>query len=175
MEGYKRLLLGRTFTLQRSKRLFPVLVISMSRPPHLLQNPNLDEMPVTRSQSQRSSSGMDTHGLGRGRMDPLTGQTPSASRSGGSQRPAVASSFPPTAPQPAPTVRLAPYISVDHLQYISQDRSRGSPLGDDSYYAIQLNPVSVRIHDPAGGVGRVECTCPGFQSTMSPCAHMHVS
>ena len=147
----------------------------MSEPSRLLQNLNLEEMPVTRSQGQSSQQRRGIRGRGRGRMNPLGGLSPAASQSGSSRPPASTPDAPHGPPQPPPPMRLAPYISVDHLQLIDRDRSHNDPLREDSYYAIQLNPVSVRIRDPTGGPGRVECTCPAFQSTLSPCAHIHVS
>ncbi|KAL9103007.1 MAG: hypothetical protein Q9163_001897 [Psora crenata] len=133
-------------------------------------------MPGTRFQGKSLSSGRGSGGPGPGpevRRTPLTQVSGPASSSGSGSTPAVISGIASKPSQSVPSIRLAPYISVDHLQLIDQDRSRNVPLGSDSYYAIQLNPVSVRIRNPEGGLGRVECTCPGFQSTRSPCAHIN--
>ena len=175
MDYYKSFLLGHLLTSCLSKNLYLVLLTSMSGPSQLLLNLGLDEMPVTRSQGQHFESGRGSQSRGRGRLNPLGRPSPSSSRSDLNLPSIGTPNIPPGPPQPAQPIRLAPYISVDHLQYIDQGRSRYVPLRDNSYYAIQLNPVSVRIGDPAGGPGRVECTCPVFQRTLLPCDHIYVS
>ncbi|KAL9131866.1 MAG: hypothetical protein Q9217_000312 [Psora testacea] len=144
MYCYKSLLLDQLLTLQLSRSLFLWPIISMSDgPSRLLQNLKLDEMPVTRSQGQTSQPGRGARGQGRGRLDPLARPSPPASRSGPSRPPAVTSNVPRGHSELALPVRLAPYISVDHFQHINQNHPHNVSLPDDSYYAIQLNPVSL--------------------------------
>lgn len=51
------------------------------------------------------------------------------------------------------------------------DRLRSHETGSGAYYAFQLKkPVSVRVHDPANGTNRVECTC----GDRMPCIHVYV-
>lgn len=155
----------------------------MSTPTQSFESLTIGGMPPTRrSQTQAHqqragrSAGGRTRGRGRRRGDIIDQ----------------------SAPQPAIPVRevQAPIHGSSGLLYDIQDLSPGSSLraaeglaseffvdrlkcyglGSDAYYAFQLKkPVSVRIHDPASGARRVECTCEDYQQTRSICAHIYVS
>ena len=138
----------------------------MSEPSCSFQSLHLDEMPITRSQGQPSQTGRGSRGRGRDRLDPLSRPSTPNPRAGPSRPPANPLTLP-TGPLRRPQDRLDPHISVECLWNFA--------LGNDSYYAIQLNPVSVRIYTPSGGRGRVTCSCDVFRSTQGPCAHIYVS
>ena len=125
-----------------------------------LQNPNLnvDDMPVTRSQSRNPHTTMASRDADRERWNPLS-------------RPPAR--LPPIGTQIGLTTnfdrfndRLSPHILVE--------RVATKMLGRGSYCAIQLNPVSVRIYDSDGSSGRVNCTCDAFRTTGESCVHIQV-
>ena len=138
---------------------------AMPEPSRSLQISNLNEMPVTRSHSQPSGPGRGSRGRSRGRPDPLPRPSTPIPHAGPSRRPANTLNLS-ADPSPHPQDRLDPHISVERLIEIS--------LEDTSYYAIQLNPVSVRIFKPSGGRGRVTCSCDEFRTTQTPCGHIKV-
>ena len=157
----------------------------MSTPTRSLENLNIGGMPTTRrsqTQSQQQRAGRSTsgriraRGRGRGRRgvtDPPAPQT--ASPVGGIQTQIQGSSglvYDIQNLSPGSSLRAAEGL-VSEL-FVDRLRSYGS--GSDAYYAFQLKkPVSVRIHDPAGGARGVECTCEDYQQTRSVCAHIYVS
>ena len=155
----------------------------MSTPTRSLENLNIGGMPTTRrsqTQSQQQRAGRSTSGRirarGRGRRgvtDPPAPQT--ASPVGGIQTQIQGSSglvYDIQNLSPGSSLRAAEGL-VSEL-FVDRLRSYGS--GSDAYYAFQLKkPVSVRIHDPAGGARGVECTCEDYQQTRSVCAHIYVS
>ena len=56
------------------------------------------------------------------------------------------------------------------------DRVQSHGSGLERYYAFQLKaPFAVRVHNPAAGQSRVECTCEDFRSNRHTCAHIFVS
>ena len=141
----------------------------MSDPARLFQSLYLDEMPVTRSQSNlaQQRGGRNPRGRGRGR--------------GRAQTPA-----PPVAPVQAPSglqydTQLLSPTSASRVHEglessFSVDRVQAVATGRHGYYAFQLStPVAVRIHNPASGRARVyECTCEVSRTTQSPCVHVYV-
>lgn len=144
----------------------------MSTPTNEFQNLNLGRMPETRSQTQqgqrRGGRTSACHGRGRGRGShaPQTPVRPDASVQGHSGLLYNTQSLSPGSSQRA-AEGLTSEFFVDRLQ--RHESSRGT------YYAFQLKkPVSVRIHDPASGEDRVECTCEEYQRTRSVCIHIYV-
>ena len=142
----------------------------MSDPARLLQSLNLDDMPVTRSQSQtpqqRGGRSPRGRGRGRGRAQPPPPQVgPIRAHSGIHYDTQILS--------PTSSRRAAEGLQSEFWV----DRLSSYGLGGDRYYAFQISkPVAVRIHDPSGGTGRVyECTCEDFRNTQRPCAHVWVS
>ncbi|KAL2049768.1 hypothetical protein ABVK25_009991 [Lepraria finkii] len=138
----------------------------MSDPARLFQTLNLDDMPVTRSQSQippqrggRSPRGGGRR-RGRGRAQPQVG--PIRSHSGIQYDTQMLS--------PTSSRRAAEGLQSEFMV----DRLEGFNFGRDRYYAFQLSkPVAVRIHDPAVGADRIfECTCAEFRNKLRPCAHV---
>ena len=142
-----------------------ILIHCMSEPFHSLQDLYRDRMPVTRSQGQSSQRGRDSSGRRRGRLDPLSRPLAPTSLTGPSRSPD--STFDQSTNAPMHTTEsLDPHISVERLHIV--------PLENDAYWAIQLNPVSVRIYSPSAGTGRVTCSCVEFRRTQTPCAHLNV-
>lgn len=149
----------------------PFFTFLMSDPAPLLQNLNLEEMPVTRSHSQPHQRG---RGVGRGRRGPsrlIPPPPPARGRAG------------PTHAQAAPSydTRHASFATasgaaVGSEPEFSLDRLRGIGTGRDKYFAFQLRPgpVSVRVPNPAGQ-GRVDCSCGDFRRRRAPCVHIQVS
>lgn len=136
----------------------------MPEPSHLLQTLKLEEMPVTRSQGQPSRTPGVFRGRGRGRLNPLSRPSTEAPGSHPEQSHYTVSALDPSGQQRPD--RLDAQISVTRMHNISLD--------DDEYCAIQLNPISVRIYSPNGGLGRVTCSCDTFRTTQAPCAHITV-
>ena len=144
---------------------FELIIHSMSEPFYSLEKLYQDKMPVTRSQGQSSQMRRGFRGRNQGRLDPLSRPSTPASQAGPSRHPA--SALHQAADAPAyPAESLDPHISVERLHIV--------PLENDAYWAIQLNPVSVRIYSPSGGTGRVICSCVEFQKTQTVCAHINV-
>ena len=121
-------------------------------------NLNVDDMPVTRSQSRHPQIMMASRDADRERWNPLS-------------RPPAR--LPPIRTQTGLTTnidrfndRLPPHILVEKVAT--------KMLGRGSYCAIQLNPVSVRIYESDGSSGRVNCTCDVFRSTGESCVHIQV-
>ena len=119
---------------------------------------NVDDMPVTRSQSRNPHIPMASRDADRERWDPLS-------------RPPAR--LPPIRTQTGLTTnldgfngRLSPHILVERVATKMLDRG--------SYCAIQLNPVSVRIYDSHSSSGQVECTCDAFRTTGETCVHIQV-
>lgn len=133
----------------------------MSTPTIDFQNLNIGGMPETRSQSQRNQQGAKrartSRSRGRGGRTPIHGHS-GLKYSTHNLSPVSASRA---------DEGLRSEFFVDRLQ--SHESSRGT------YYAFQLKkPVSVRIHDPSVGGGKVECTCKDYQATRSACVHIYV-
>lgn len=140
-----------------------MLALPMSSPSHAslyLQTHglNVNDMPVTRSQSRHPHITMASRGADRERWNPLS-------------RP----------PAPLPSIRTQRELTPnpdrfnDRLPpHILVERVATKILGRDSYCAIQLNPVSVRIYDSDGSSGRVDCTCHAFRTTGETCIHIQV-
>ena len=145
-----------------------VLVFLMSDPARLLQSLNLNDMPVTRSQSQipqqRGSRTPRGGGRRRGRGRAQIQVGPIRSHSGMRYDTQMLS--------PTSSRRAAEGLQSEFIV----DRLEGFNTGRDRYYAFQLSkPVTVRIHDPAIGADRfLECTCVEFQTPLQPCAHIWV-
>ncbi len=174
-----------------TRNIFPTIgifsfftpVFSMSTPTRSFETLNIGGMPPTRrSQTQAHQQRAGRSAGGRSR--------------GGSRR--RGDNIDQSAPHIAVPVREveAPIHGSSGLLYNIQNLSPGSSLraveglaseffvdrlkcyglGSDAYYAFQLKkPVSVRIHDPASGARRVECTCDDYQQSRSICAHIYVS
>ena len=142
----------------------------MSTPTNELERLNLGGMPETRSQTQRGQRGASralTRGRGRGgnvASLPVRPITPIVGHSGLLYS---TQGLSPGSSQRAAEGLVSEFF-VDRLQ--SHESSSGA------YYAFQLKkPISVRIHNPAEGHGRVECTCEDFQQHQSACIHIYVS
>ena len=161
----------------------------MSAPDRALQNLNLDEMPVTRSnaRSSREGRGRERTHIGSARMDPLSRPTPHApppyapesSRRGfrGSQRPS--SSVPPRANLITRVTNHGTSIDFQLRPGSIQAGVAGS-TSQGSFAQFQPGPVSstpnqiaVRIrYDTVRGDHRATCTC----GELNPfCFHIFVS
>ena len=99
----------------------------------------------------------------RGRWDPIA--RPS-SETGSIQLSSSTETMLPELPQPA-TGLLDPQITIERLGNITS--------GSENFFFIQLNSIRVRIHDPARGTRRADCSCDEFGHTQSSCEHLRVS
>ncbi len=155
----------------------------MSTPTRSFENLDIGGMPPTRrSQTQAHqqragrSAGGRTRGRGRRRGDIRDQPTPQpAIPVRGTQAPIHGSSG-----LVYDIQNLSPRSSLRAVEGLASelfvDRLKCYGSGSDAYYAFQLKkPVSVRIHNPASGARRVECTCEDYQQTRSICAHVYVS
>lgn len=139
----------------------------MSNPVSNFQSLQIGDMAETRAQRQRQQQRADATARSRG------GERATAGAS--SQPPRI---VPPTLGHSGMqyyTHGLSPNSSLRANKGLGSDffvdRLRRHETGDRMYYAFQLKqPVSVRIHDPAHGIKRVECTC----GEQTPCVHLYV-
>lgn len=152
---------------------FADLLELMSTPINEFQNLKLGGMPETRSQTQQAQRRGGTTSAGRGRGRGRGGHAPQTpARSDGPARGHSGLLYSTQNLSPGSSQRategLISEFFVDRLQ--RHESSRGT------YYAFQLKkPVSVRIHNPALGEDKVECTCEEYQRTRSVCVHIYVN
>lgn len=143
----------------------------MSTPINDFGNLNIGGMPETRSQTSRGTPGAartrGSRGRGRGGRTTQAASSAHIPIHGHSGLLYSTQNLSPASAHRAAEGLLSEFF-VDRLQ--SHETSRGT------YYAFQLKkPVSVRIHNPAVGGGRVECTCEDYQKIHSACVHIYVS
>lgn len=133
----------------------------------MLQNLQLEDMPVTRSQAQAAQRASGTRGRANVNIQPPLPMTPPIV---GHTR--IRYNIQQLSPTSTQRVRagLASNFSVDRIQnYVGNGRN--------SYFAFQLRtpaPAAVRIHYPVRGHSSTTCYCDDFQSTQAPCVHIYV-